>query len=50
MGWKTSIRKNLRQYMMLIVLVGIIIFFQVLTKGTLLKPMNVSNLIFRMPM
>lgn len=47
MGWKTSIRKNLRQYMMLIVLVGIIIFFQVLTKGTLLKPMNVSNLIFQ---
>ncbi|MGB4373637.1 MAG: sugar ABC transporter permease, partial [Halanaerobiales bacterium] len=47
MNWKTAIRKNLRQYMMLIVLVGIIIFFQVLTNGTLLKPMNISNLIFQ---
>ena len=47
MDWKTTIRKNLRQYMMLIVLFGIIIFFQILTNGILLKPMNVSNLIFQ---
>lgn len=47
MDWKTTIRKNLRQYMMLIVLFGIIIFFQILTNGVLLKPMNVSNLIFQ---
>ncbi|MFP4662000.1 MAG: multiple monosaccharide ABC transporter permease [Halanaerobiales bacterium] len=44
---QTSIHNNLKQYMMLIVLVGIIILFQVLTNGTLLRPMNVSNLIFQ---
>lgn len=38
---------NLRQYMMLLVLVIIIVFFQVLTEGKLLKPMNVSNIIFQ---
>lgn len=46
MNW-TTIRNNLKQYMMLLVLLGIIIFFQVLTNGILLKPMNVSNLIFQ---
>ncbi|MFW6287217.1 MAG: multiple monosaccharide ABC transporter permease [bacterium] len=44
---QTSIRNNLKQYMMLIVLLGIIILFQVLTDGILLRPMNVSNLIFQ---
>jgi len=47
MEWKAIIRKNLKQYMLLIVLAGIIILFQKLTNGTLLKPMNVSNLIFQ---
>jgi len=46
MNW-TTIRNNLKQYMMLLVLLGIIVFFQVLTDGILLKPMNVSNLIFQ---
>ncbi|MTI60515.1 MAG: sugar ABC transporter permease [Firmicutes bacterium] len=46
MNW-TTIRNNLKQYMMLFVLVGIIILFQLLTDGILLKPMNVSNLIFQ---
>lgn len=41
---KTS---NLRQYMMLIVLVAIIVMFQALTAGKLLKPMNISNIIFQ---
>lgn len=36
---------NLRQYTMLIALVVIIIFFQFVTNGILLAPMNVSNLI-----
>lgn len=46
MGKLTSaFRKNLKQFVMLIALVVIILFFQVLTKGTLLKPMNVFNLI-----
>ncbi len=33
--------------MMLVALVALVIAFQVLTKGVLLKPMNVSNLIFQ---
>ena len=40
-----NLKKNLRQYMMLIVLVVIVVFFNTLTKGVLLKPMNISNLI-----
>ncbi len=42
---KTAFSKNLKQFVMLITLVVIILFFQTLTKGTLLKPMNVFNLI-----
>ena len=42
---KSAFSKNLKQFVMLITLVVIILFFQVLTKGTLLKPMNVFNLI-----
>lgn len=40
-----NLKKNLRQYMMLIVLVVIVVLFNALTKGVLLKPMNISNLI-----
>ena len=43
----TLFRNNLKQYMILFALLAIIIAFQVLTKGVLLKPMNVSNLIFQ---
>ena len=43
----TVFRNNLRQYMMLLALLVIILVFQILTKGVLLKPMNVSNLIFQ---
>ena len=42
---KTALQKNIKQYVMLIALVVIVFFFQMLTNGTLLKPMNVSNLI-----
>lgn len=42
---KTAFSKNLKQFVMLIALVVIIVFFQALTRGTLLKPMNVFNLI-----
>jgi len=42
---KAAFSKNLKQFVMLIALVVIIVFFQVLTRGTLLKPMNVFNLI-----
>lgn len=39
--------RNFRQYMMLLMLIVIIAMFQVLTGGKLLKPMNVSNIIFQ---
>ncbi|NLM40117.1 MAG: sugar ABC transporter permease [Firmicutes bacterium] len=44
---RTTVRNSLRQYMMLLTLLAIILIFQVLTNGVLLKPMNVSNLIFQ---
>lgn len=44
---KRRIEFNSRQYGMLIALVAIIILFQVLTKGILLKPLNVANLIMQ---
>ena len=44
---RTTLRNSLRQYMMLLTLLAIILIFQVLTNGVLLKPMNVSNLIFQ---
>lgn len=44
---QTTFRNNLKQYMMFFALLTIIIAFQLLTNGVLLKPMNVSNLIFQ---
>jgi putative multiple sugar transport system permease protein len=40
-------RRNIRQYGMLIALLVIMVFFQVMTKGTLLKPLNITNLILQ---
>jgi len=42
---KTGPKIDMRQYGMLIALIVIIVFFNFLTQGRLLKPMNVSNLI-----
>jgi putative multiple sugar transport system permease protein len=39
------LKGNLRQYVMVIALVVVIILFQILTKGVLLLPLNISNLI-----
>ena len=39
------LKGNLRQYVMIIALVAVIIFFQIVTEGILLKPLNISNLI-----
>lgn len=39
------IKGNIRQYVMVIALVVVIIFFQIVTNGVLLKPLNISNLI-----
>lgn len=44
---KNLFKKNVRQYAMLIALVVIMAFFQIATKGILLVPMNVTNLILQ---
>ena len=44
---KVIIRRNMRQYAMLIALIVIMILFQVLTKGILLRPINVHRLILQ---
>ncbi|MEK3888275.1 multiple monosaccharide ABC transporter permease [Bacillus sp. FSL K6-3431] len=40
-------KNNMRQYSMIIALVIIVVFFQVITGGTLLKPLNITNLILQ---
>jgi putative multiple sugar transport system permease protein len=44
---KKLAKDNLRQYSMVIALVVIMIFFQIKTDGTLLMPLNVTNLIMQ---
>lgn len=41
------LRGNLRQYVMIIALTVVIILFQILTDGILLRPLNISNLILQ---
>ena len=43
----STLRGNLRQYVMIIALVVVIIFFQIVTQGVLLKPLNISNIILK---
>lgn len=38
---------NIRQYGMVIALVAIMIFFQIVTDGTLMKPVNLTNLVLQ---
>jgi putative multiple sugar transport system permease protein len=45
MNLNQMLRGNLRQYVMIIALVAVIVFFQIVTQGILLKPLNISNLI-----
>ena len=40
-------KSNIRQYGMIIALVLIMVLFQILTDGILLKPLNVTNLILQ---
>ncbi len=42
---KSIVKNNMRQYAMLIALIAIVLLFQVLTGGILLRPINVSRLI-----
>ncbi len=44
---KLGLKNSFKQFGMLFALVVIIVFFYILTGGRLLKPMNVSNLIFQ---
>jgi putative multiple sugar transport system permease protein len=44
---KDMFKHNIRQYGMLIALVSIMLFFQVVTGGILLKPLNITNLILQ---
>jgi len=41
------IMSNLREYGLLFALIGIMAFFQIVTNGTLLKPVNVTNLLLQ---
>ncbi|MFC0473322.1 multiple monosaccharide ABC transporter permease [Halalkalibacter kiskunsagensis] len=41
------LKNNMRQYSMIIALLLIVILFQILTNGTLLKPLNITNLILQ---
>ena len=41
------VKGNIRQYGMIIALGFIVIFFQIMTKGVLLQPMNITNLIMQ---
>lgn len=44
---KGVVKNNMRQYAMLIALIAIMILFQIFTDGILLKPRNVSKLIYQ---
>jgi putative multiple sugar transport system permease protein len=46
-GSGSFIKNNLREYGLLISLVAIMIFFQVMTNGTLFQPLNLTNLILQ---
>ena len=41
------LKQNLREYGMLLSLVAIMVFFQVMTDGTLLQPLNLTNLVLQ---
>jgi len=44
---KSFLQVNMRQYSMIIALVFIMVLFQILTDGLLLKPLNITNLILQ---
>ena len=44
-SFKTTLRGNVRQYGMVVALVAIVVLFQVLTEGILLRPLNLTNLV-----
>ncbi|MCB0046439.1 MAG: sugar ABC transporter permease [Caldilineaceae bacterium] len=42
-----GLRQNMRRYGMLIALIAIMIFFQIVTDGTLMRPVNITNLVLQ---
>ncbi|WP_378955936.1 multiple monosaccharide ABC transporter permease [Pelosinus sp. sgz500959] len=42
---KQMFKSNIREYGMVIALISIVLFFEIVTKGVLLQPLNVTNLI-----
>lgn len=46
-SFKTLIRSNMRQYSMLLVFAAILLLFQVLTRGLLLTPLNLTNIVLQ---
>jgi putative multiple sugar transport system permease protein len=46
-GLSKILRDNIRQYGMLVALIVIMFFFQFMTDGTLMKPVNLTNLILQ---
>ncbi|MBN1498765.1 MAG: sugar ABC transporter permease [Spirochaetes bacterium] len=46
-GIKNYFKNNIRQYGMIIALVFIMVLFQLLTRGILFKPMNITNLVLQ---
>jgi putative multiple sugar transport system permease protein len=46
-GHGSFIKNNLRNYGMLMSLIAIMLFFQVMTGGTLLQPLNLTNLVLQ---
>src|SRR4051812_19699528 len=46
-GHAGFIKNNLRNYGMLLSLFAIMLFFQVMTDGTLLQPLNLTNLVLQ---
>src|SRR5512133_2092948 len=43
----TLLKNNIREYGMLIALIAVMLFFQVLTKGILFRPVNITNLVLQ---
>ena len=41
------LRRNFREYGMLLCLIAIMVFFQVMTDGTLMQPLNLTNLVLQ---
>lgn len=44
---KAMLKKRARQNGMLVVVLVIVLFFQVITKGVILRPMNIANLVMQ---